>query len=727
MKLYQRFLASYLCVCLIPLAFSLIVVFNLQQEIQKSIGKDQETTLRNAQSNLESCLVDASNTLDLLSQNEVLENLALRETLTGEDLYKLKGLIQTLSVANERHPSYIRSFVYFPRSGYLVSSKSTYHPALAGMATWDLGIDYETLRDGLVGNGGVDVAVRTLYRQDESGGYLLVSKNWYDSRYQTVYASLGIVIQLEKEESFLNTSTTSMFALDADGSLFCGTQYGEEVARRLEETGQNQGKIRVSGETWLYSVYPAQSISNLRYGLLMLSSAYYRTLYPVLWQLAVELLVMIGVGIALAVFFSRRTWSPIERVLPFVEKSSGREEDYHSLKEFSQDLMDFVQEKERLLEQLVQSEERDHSLALWRYLLGFTQDSSCLSRYLEENQPYRLLAFCPAQPEALSQEGTEDMRAFLEELYKALEQVFLDRQDGVCLTIGASTVLVLVQNAVDMEEIRQKAEQTQQKTGQPLICYVSDVCSGLAEAPEAWDWVKRACDRDSFWEHTRKPGVWLAQEVLEYPGYFEDFALHRKQFVSALTTGKLEKAQRTLDTIWGQDMQNASLPVEIIRHRCGNVVEALLPYLEEEERPAAMKVISAPTVQEMKKELHAMLQKAQLREQQEQPEEKGSQLVAQVQEYIRKNYQDPFLNVSLIADRLNRNLSTLSHQYKDLTGHGLLEELHTVRLEAAKRLLKQGKTVRETAELTGYGDSRALIRAFKRYEGSTPGQFIDKK
>ena len=101
--------------------------------------------------------------------------------------------------------------------------------------------------------------------------------------------------------------------------------------------------------------------------------------------------------------------------------------------------------------------------------------------------------------------------------------------------------------------------------------------------------------------------------------------------------------------------------------------------------------------------------------------------MAQVQAYIRENYQDPALNVSLIADRLNRNLSTLSHQYKDLTGHGLLEDLHAVRLEAAKKLLKEGKTVRETAELTGYGDSRALIRAFKRYEGSTPGQYIDKK
>ena len=129
----------------------------------------------------------------------------------------------------------------------------------------------------------------------------------------------------------------------------------------------------------------------------------------------------------------------------------------------------------------------------------------------------------------------------------------------------------------------------------------------------------------------------------------------------------------------------------------------------------------------MEEELRELFQSVKLSAITDKGEEEGSQLVAQVQAYIRENYQDPALNVSLIADRLNRNLSTLSHQYKDLTGHGLLEDLHAVRLEAAKKLLKEGKTVRETAELTGYGDSRALIRAFKRYEGSTPGQYIDKK
>ena len=288
-------------------------------------------------------------------------------------------------------------------------------------------------------------------------------------------------------------------------------------------------------------------------------------------------------------------------------------------------------------------------------------------------------------------------------------------------------MIVLVQNTVDLEEIRQKAAQVQQETGHPLVCYVSDVCSHLADAPDAWNLVKRACGQDSFWQQTRRSGVWLAKELLEYPRYFKDFPLHRKQFLNALAAGKPEKVRKPLETILQEDLLDSTLPIELIRHRCGSLIEAMLPYLEEEDRNRAVDVISAPTAEEMQKGLRQLADRLNLPDQSGKPEEKGSQLVSQVQEFIRENYQDPFLNVSLIADKLDRNLSTLSHQYKDLTGRGLLEELHTVRLEAAKNLLKEGKTVRETAELTGYGDSRALIRAFKRYEGSTPGQFVDKK
>lgn len=186
--------------------------------------------------------------------------------------------------------------------------------------------------------------------------------------------------------------------------------------------------------------------------------------------------------------------------------------------------------------------------------------------------------------------------------------------------------------------------------------------------------------------------------------------------------------RKLLDTILQEDLLDPRLPVELIRNRCVSIIEALLPYLEEKDHPLEARAMTAPTAQEMGEQLLTLFQHAKLQPEREDPaERRDNQLVAQVQSYIRENYQDPFLNVSLIADRLGRNLSTLSHQYKDLTGHGLLEDLHAVRLEAAKRLLTEGKTVRETAELVGYGDSRALIRAFKRYEGSTPGQFVEKK
>lgn len=175
MKLYRRFLATYLCVCLIPLVFSLAQVVGMRQEIQRSIAKDQEVTLRTAQGDLESSLVEAANTLDLLSENELLESLSLEETVSSTALYDMCSLIPVLTVASQQRASYVSCFAYFPSSGYLVSNKSTYHPDLAGISTWDLNIQYQDLLAKLE-ESGVNASVRTIYSQDGQNGYLLISK-----------------------------------------------------------------------------------------------------------------------------------------------------------------------------------------------------------------------------------------------------------------------------------------------------------------------------------------------------------------------------------------------------------------------------------------------------------------------------------------------------------------------------------------------------------------------
>ena len=80
----------------------------------------------------------------------------------------------------------------------------------------------------------------------------------------------------------------------------------------------------------------------------------------------------------------------------------------------------------------------------------------------------------------------------------------------------------------------------------------------------------------------------------------------------------------------------------------------------------------------------------------------------------------------MIADYLHMNLSTLSRRYKNVVGHGVLDEIHLVRLSFAKELLRSGMTVRETAEKAGYLETRSMVRAFKRYEGITPSEYQEK-
>ena len=161
--------------------------------------------------------------------------------------------------------------------------------------------------------------------------------------------------------------------------------------------------------------------------------------------------------------------------------------------------------------------------------------------------------------------------------------------------------------------------------------------------------------------------------------------------------------------------------MENIRRRYADVVELLLPYVPEDRAKSAMgRFRQCRGAAELEAELLSLFGAVSWGPG---PDQVKEELTRSVREFIRENFTDQSLNASMIAGYLNMNLSTLSHQYKAAAGCGLLDELHAVRLENAKKLLSEGASVKEAAERSGYADQRALIRAFKRYEGMTPGQY----
>lgn len=93
-----------------------------------------------------------------------------------------------------------------------------------------------------------------------------------------------------------------------------------------------------------------------------------------------------------------------------------------------------------------------------------------------------------------------------------------------------------------------------------------------------------------------------------------------------------------------------------------------------------------------------------------------------VMKYVRENYQNPDLNISITALRFNLTPSYLSALFREQTGISLLEFINRTRVEKARELLAEGYTVTEVCTRTGFGSSGAFIRVFKRITGITPGQ-----
>lgn len=712
MKIYRQFLASYLFVCLVPLLLSFVAIGRLEHRVQEDIMDEQESSMQSVRQEIDQTLGHAANIVSIFSEDALASQLSEKETLNADELFALCELSESLNRAIGQNAAFFHGFCYLARSNFLVTDRRTYHPESMDLFPWDLQLSADSFYS-ILDSGSSTEHITTVYKESKGGWILVLRSQYEDLSREELRSCMGIVIQLDKSLSPWDTEDFEAFVTNEAYDLICGGDRAPEACEFMSQTQKDQGELSLGGQNYVYSQYQS-SLSGIRYGFLARRDSYYQELRIVWIHLILEIAVIVIASIFFAVFWSRRTYRPIKKILPFVETGQPG---YRSIAELGSALVNIAQERESLETQVVRSEQQVRSAALGQYLLGITGDPSLLSQYLEEGQPYQLLAFAPAG-------DTVPAQAVLQGLAERLDDILLDKNGGVSLPFR-KCVVALVQKALRYEEAAEIHFAVEQSLSAPLACYISDTYTRLEDAPKAWESVYRALDRDSFWLLERKRGVWTASSLPERDSAesYRDFLSHQKSLTEYLSAGKRQRAKSCLEAILSGDLSDKALPVDKVRRRYADTAEIILPYVDGAVAESVMQGFRQPaTAREMEARLLALFDSVSW-----EPKPGLSQmkreLTGKVQDFIRANYQNQALNASMIADYLGMNLSTLSHQYKAATGSGLLDELHAVRLEAAKKLLEEGTSVRETAERTGYADPRALIRAFKRYEGQTPGQY----
>ena len=99
------------------------------------------------------------------------------------------------------------------------------------------------------------------------------------------------------------------------------------------------------------------------------------------------------------------------------------------------------------------------------------------------------------------------------------------------------------------------------------------------------------------------------------------------------------------------------------------------------------------------------------------------QFVMNALTFIEENYKEKIV-ASELAEKLYVSRTTLMTSFKKYTDSTLNDYIINCRLKNAVRLLKQGKSEYEVAELCGFNDSCSLIRTFKKKFNLTPKQYL---
>jgi AraC-like DNA-binding protein len=107
------------------------------------------------------------------------------------------------------------------------------------------------------------------------------------------------------------------------------------------------------------------------------------------------------------------------------------------------------------------------------------------------------------------------------------------------------------------------------------------------------------------------------------------------------------------------------------------------------------------------------------------PKESSSVRVKSIMLYLQDRIAEP-ITLDDVSRHIGISKYHLSREFKSYTGKTMFDYLNTIRCTEAKRMLREGYTVSETAAACGFESLSYFSRCFKNYIGERPSKYAKK-
>ncbi len=759
---FLRFLRSYLIVLIIPFSTILILYTNAQKIIHEEILTSNANHLNQFVNIID---MELSNMVEKTSQilssgmirKQVLYHSSLTSPSSGYDIYEVKKYLEDFP-----QDDFSDVFVYFRSSDRVVSAGRSSLKSREYYTTYysdtysnlnDPDKNYETFFSVLTPDTLVPHLVSL--RQEQSAPSLgaVLSMN-YSNTWKQGDVTAVLVLQPELLENLIQNALyqnkSSVMIYDNNSRLLVSSS-SEDFELDLSNYTGSEDNIyydTMNGEDYILQFFPSKVI-NCTYVSLISSDTFWEKLNGVRTISMISIILSMLVSILLSWMLARRSYSPIDSIVHTIRNKSDFQYDFKKKSE-----LDFIKEvivNTFTENDMLSSRIKNSSNTLFEeFLLHAMQGTLSNNKHFQQEPElfqsnFRsdtfsiLLINIDSVNEAVI--GSADQVEGQRILSFIVENIMLELCSashlGFIINLMPKVYAVVLNFSPDVPADRNHEEALKiAHTFQGFIKQHFDIIStisagntveGFINLGTSYRQAVAAMDyRYLFGKGSIIPYKDLTMKKFTYNNSFNS------KNTQILIHYVKENINNDISAIINEVISNSMIDsssslsvIECFKYDLINTVNKIIFEIGamelEKENNYIHSLIHAETFQEFQDILKTTL--IELKNYREESKEQFT-ICDKAEELIHDCYMDINLNNSIIADKLNISPSYLSKLFKNQKNISLLDYLNQVRLSYAKKFLKETSlTVEEIASKTGFISNSALTKAFKKYEGITPGSY----
>lgn len=735
-SVYKSFLLSYMLFVVIFILF-VISIFWIDKKIIENEIIQTNTAIANT---VKTSVDDVMNTIDALSADlfmtpEVLE-LSKKENIKDAqwEIYQLSKIVEK----NHSLYSYVENIgIYFEKSQYIVgsnvSSEARFMYKNYPVSNRNIN-GFEDWKDFMK-----VYQAKKLYRSD---GDLLYAQSVPDLREgETVVIMIRI-----KNEQFQKIVGNS--GITETGCFFIQNKENEVLAASSEDVFDfnhlppfEEGLQHINYQKRHLTVFQVSSQSSrLKYVYAIDNRLFYRPLYQAFEILILVVLVLISVSIYLSIFYTKKHYKPLQKILRLIkpERKSGR-----NANEFQ-----IIENTFRNMQARTDHLINQYNHYVFNNLFVQSLQSKNMNRIYELFQQYHI-DFCYQNYIAANvfindisgwlQDGEDtdvEKETFL--IQTAIENIIAELLGSQyhCLTFKVNTftlfTMIGTQNAEkesvwsdvrnSVSRLKNFAENTMKLK---MSMVVSDIFDDFNDVPAVF---KTISDIGAFNDYRTQEIIYYSDVEMKHTLYHLS-DLQEERIVNNIRNDNFEQAKALLKEYMEQfTMSPGSSPetLEFLKYTVCSLFAKVQQYADDnlDLQELFNMEMSCGAMQEFTDLTMSYLNRLCGVFGSGKSEDKNKILVEKIQDYIACHLGDEDLNVNLLGSVFDLAPNYLSKIFKFQTGVLLKDYINNLRIEEAKKLLKNtdNKMV-DIGKSVGFAELTTFNRVFKKYTGISPGQY----